>query len=91
MNPNIEDFFFISQNDHGLLEKVAVGKEKKEYHHMDRETIEIIESHEEDGVKVLLMGSGVHSFDRIFGAKIILSCGSTIATLNCVLPISGSE
>ena len=45
---------------------LSVGKEKKEYHQWDKDTIKIVESYEADGVKVLLMGSGRHSFERIF-------------------------
>ena len=49
-------------------DELAVGKEKKEYHHKDKETIEIMETYEEDGYEVLLMGSGRHSFNRIYDA-----------------------
>tara|TARA_R110000744_G_C19309860_1_gene556603 strand:- start:48 stop:1460 length:1413 start_codon:yes stop_codon:yes gene_type:complete len=47
-------------------DELAVGKEKKEYHHMDKETIEIMNSYKEDNNLVLLLGSGAHSYNRIF-------------------------
>ena len=47
-------------------DELAAGKEKKEYHHKDKETIEIMDSYREDNNLVLLLGSGSHSYNRIF-------------------------
>lgn len=47
-------------------DELAVGKEKKEYHHKDQETIDIVNSFKEDHNCVLLLGSGAHSYNRIF-------------------------
>ena len=47
-------------------DELAAGKEKKEYHHKDKETIEIMDSYSEDNNLVLLLGSGAHSYNRIF-------------------------
>ena len=47
-------------------DELEVGKEKKEYHHKDKETIEIAEAYASDSTQVLLMGSGRHSYNRIF-------------------------
>ena len=47
-------------------DELTSGREKKQYHHNDSDTIKIMSNYEEVGVKILLMGSGRHNYNRIF-------------------------
>ena len=47
-------------------DELAAGREKKQYHHNDSDTINIMSTYKEDGVEILLMGSGRHSYNRIY-------------------------